>query len=68
MEEEVLIIKQLKDNPFSIKNIDNPTEEMKIAAVSSNPSAIQYIKEQSRNLREIAVKKKSNDHRIHEKS
>ena len=68
MEEEVLIIKQLKDNPFSIKNIDSPTEEMKIAAVSSNPSAIQYIKEQSRNLREIAVKKKSNDHRIHEKS
>ncbi|MGL5148991.1 MAG: hypothetical protein ACRC7N_00255 [Clostridium sp.] len=38
------ILNKLRENPFGIENIENPSNEMKLIAVKSNGLAIRYIK------------------------
>jgi hypothetical protein len=44
------------DNPFSIKNIDNPSEKLQLTAVNRRGNAIKYIKDPSEQVQLAAVK------------
>ena len=43
--------------PFIIRNIDNPTEEMKLLAVKRNGNAIRYIDNPTEEMKVEAIKK-----------
>ncbi len=48
--------KLIKDNPLYIRNLEEPSEELKALAVSRKGSVIQYIKNPSEELQLLAVK------------
>ena len=41
--DEAKTIEMIKKNPSIIKNIDNPTEEMKLIAINKNGLLLRYI-------------------------
>ncbi|CDI49440.1 hypothetical protein [Clostridium tetani] len=51
------IIEYIKRDPYYIKSVENPTEEMCIYAVKKDADAIKYIKNPSNEIIILAVKK-----------
>ena len=54
--DEAKILGMLKLNPIAIKNIDNPTDEMKIMALKRDGLLLRYIDNATKEMEEIAVK------------
>ena len=52
--DEAKILGMLKLNPIAIKNIDNPTEEMKIIALKRDGLLLRYIENTTKEMEEIA--------------
>lgn len=52
------IIEKLKENPWSIEHIENPTEEMCLYVVSKAWNALKYIKEPSCDVIKKAIESK----------
>ena len=50
------ILKMIENNPSIISTIENPTEEAKKLAVSTNYEALRYIKNPSYDIELIAIK------------
>ena len=53
--EESKVIEMIKTNPIIIKNIDNPTDEMKLLAIKQNGLLLRYIKNPTLEMKEIAM-------------
>jgi hypothetical protein len=55
-EKRNMILQNVKEYPFSIVDIENPSEEIRIAAVSADGLALQVIEKQNNRINEAAVK------------
>ena len=53
--DEAKTIEMIKKNPIIIKNIDNPTEEMKLIAINKNGLLLRYINNPTLEMQEIAM-------------
>ncbi len=53
--DEAKTIEMIKKNPSIIKNIDNPTEEMKLIAINKNGLLLRYINNPTLEMQEIAM-------------
>lgn len=49
--------KLITDNPYLIKQIENPSKELQLIAIKNDPTNIQYIKNPDKEIQMIAVEK-----------
>ena len=53
--EESKVLEMINMNPIVIKNIDNPTEEMKLAALKKDGLLLRYINNPTDEMNKIAL-------------
>ena len=53
--DNVNYLEMVKRNPYTLEHIENPTEEIMLAAVKQNGMVLQYIKNPSLAVQEAAI-------------
>lgn len=53
--DDKILLKQVKENPMLLENIDNPSRDIIIAAIKKNGIAIKFIENQDFEMRRIAI-------------
>ena len=52
---EPITVERLANNPYMIRYIDHPSQDLQLAAVRANGLLIQYLSEPDRDVQEAAV-------------